>query len=93
MFEVVESSVEVEGFGTVEKLDSFPPNENPFNHDAFHMGTKMGKDLMIMHANHTNEKCNYMIFINTKTGERFRVKFSETFLKNKKEDSTFHKNL
>lgn len=59
-------------------LKPFPPNENPFNHDLFNMGTKMGKDLMIMHANHDTEDCKYIVLINTKTGERVKIEFDTT---------------
>lgn len=56
-------------------LSPFPADSNPFCHDSFHMGTRMGKDLIVMHANHTEEDCKYLIFCNTKTGERFRLEF------------------
>lgn len=56
-------------------LTPFPADCNPFCHDAFHMGTRLGKDLMVMHANHDTEDCKYLIFVNTKTGERFRMEF------------------
>jgi len=56
-----------------EEMPSFPPNSNPFNHDLFHMGTKLGNNCMIMHSNHTTEKCDYLIIVNTVTGERLRV--------------------
>lgn len=60
---------------TTEKLDSFPPNSNPFHHDAYHMGTQIGSNCTIMHPNHSNKECDYIIVINTKTGERLKINF------------------
>lgn len=57
----------------ITQMESIPPGDNPFRHDFFNMGTPIGKDLMIMHGNHTNEVAEYLILVNTKTGERFRV--------------------
>lgn len=56
-------------------LDPFPPGANPFYYDAYHMGTQIGKDLLLMHRNHVEEECKYLIFVNNKTGERFRMEF------------------
>ena len=55
------------------ELTNFPPNSNPFNHDLFHMGTKLGTNCTIMYPNHKDEECKYLIIINTVTGERLRV--------------------
>lgn len=57
-------------------LAPFPPGENPFLHDSHNMGTRMGKDLVLMHGNHDTEDCKYLIFVNTKTGKRFRMEFA-----------------
>jgi hypothetical protein len=59
---------------TIEELESIPAESNPFHHDLYNMGTQMGKDLMIMHGNHSSEDCEYLILVNTKTGRRFRIK-------------------
>jgi hypothetical protein len=54
-------------------LPPFPANSNPFHHDMSNMGTRMGKDLMLMHRNHDTEECKYLILVNTATGERWRL--------------------
>ena len=53
--------------------ESFPPNSNPFNHDAYHMGITLGTNVTIMYEKHTNEKHDYVIVINTETGKRLKV--------------------
>ncbi len=61
---------------STEVLEAIPAGDNPFWHDGFNMGTQMGKDVMIMHVNHSTEECNYLIIVNMKTGERMKVRFS-----------------
>jgi hypothetical protein len=56
----------------ISEMQSFPENSNPYHHDSFHMGTPIGKDLLMMHANHPSEEMNYFILVDTKTGERFK---------------------
>lgn len=58
-------------------MPSFPANSNPFNHDQYHMGTKMGTNCVVMQENHANQECNYLIIVNTETGERIRVCLTE----------------
>jgi hypothetical protein len=58
----------------VEELESFPPNENPFLHDAVRMGEHLGTNLTIMYANTSEEQCSYLILINRKTGKRIQIK-------------------
>ena len=54
-------------------LEPFPPNENPFLHDAVHMGTRLGKNVVVMHSNHSYEEAKYLIIVNVTTGERMKV--------------------
>lgn len=54
-------------------LPPIPPNSNPFDADHYNMGTKVGTNCTIMYGNHPDEKCNYLIIVNTETGERVRV--------------------
>ena len=37
-------------------MESFPPNRNPFNHDAYHMGVTLGTNVTIMYAKHYKRK-------------------------------------
>ena len=59
------------------KLDSFPPNSNPFNHDLYHMGKTIGTNVTIMMENHDNKECKYLIIVDRTTGQRLRVDFLE----------------
>lgn len=61
----------------VKEMTSFPENCNPYNHDAFHMGRSIGKDLLMMHANHPSEEMNYFILVNTKTGKRVKINIGD----------------
>jgi hypothetical protein len=58
----------------VEKLESWPKNCNPFEHDVFSMGTHIGSNITILHMNHNNEECKELVLVNLKTGERIKVK-------------------
>lgn len=55
----------------IETITSFPPNANPFAYDGMRMGTAFGKDLMLMHIHHPHEDVRGIVFVNTRTGERF----------------------
>lgn len=55
------------------KMDPFPPNSNPFLHDEYHMGQKVGSNCYIMFENFEKDVCNYLIIVDTKTGERQRL--------------------
>lgn len=62
----------------IAELPAFPAKSNPFNHDAYHMGTPIGNNCYIMHSCHTTEECEYLIIINTTTGERLKVLLNGT---------------
>jgi hypothetical protein len=57
----------------VESLSSFPPNANPYVHDAYHMGTEIANDLHVMFTAFEGNK--YIILIHKITGERVKVWF------------------
>jgi hypothetical protein len=61
----------------LEKMEPIPPGSNPFHHDLFNMGQQIGKDLMLMFSNHSDEECKYLILVNTKTGERTKIVIEE----------------
>lgn len=61
----------------VFQLESIPAEANPFHHDAFHMGVKLGTNVMVMQANHATEECKYLIIINLETGTRHRISLKE----------------
>jgi len=61
----------------VKSMDSIPAGDNPFWHDHYNMGTRIGANVMVMHPNHGGDQCPYMIIVNTDTGERVRVVFEK----------------
>lgn len=50
---------------------------NIFEQDAYHMGTRMGKNVMILHPNHDSEICKYLIIVDITTGESKKVSFEK----------------
>lgn len=60
----------------ITELESFPPKENPFWHDAFHMGHYLGKNVCAMFKEFEHEHQNYIILIDMTTGKRIRVEFT-----------------
>lgn len=59
----------------IENMEPFPAGENPFRHDLYHMGTRLGTNCIVMHSNHPTEKAKYLIVVNIETGERARIGF------------------
>ena len=57
---------------TQDNLKAFPPNSNPFNHDAFHCGQGFGSNHMLMWSQNSNEPLKYFIPVDTSTGKRIR---------------------
>jgi len=60
----------------MEEMESIPAGENPFHHDAYNMGTRMGKNIMVMHHSHNSETARYIILVNTDTGARVRIRIA-----------------
>lgn len=61
-------------FGVRKNEDGFI---NPFLQDLSNMGTQLGKNVMIMHANHDTQICDHLIIVNLKTGERQKLIISD----------------
>lgn len=61
----------------VSPMQSFPPNSNPFWHDAFNMGHYLGKNAIAMFGNFEKDRCDYLNIINIVTGERLHVRFND----------------
>lgn len=61
----------------VEPLQPFPPNENPYHHDYYNMGTQVGNNLTIMFAATNKEFAKFIIIVNNVTGERIKVNIKE----------------
>ena len=54
-------------------LDNFPAGDNIFIHDPHHMGTRVAKNVVILHTTHNSEEAKYIIVANEKTGKRMKV--------------------
>lgn len=69
----------------VEAMPSIPAESNPFHYDHYNMGSQLSGAWMAMynkHAGHVQGKENvwyddpdYIIFVNQRTGQRFRLTF------------------
>lgn len=63
----------------ISTLNPNPPNSNPFDYDSYNMGTQLGNNCIVMYGNHQNEICNYLVLVNTATGELIKVEFEPDF--------------
>lgn len=61
----------------IVQMNPIPPKSNPYAHDLFNMGMALGTNLTVMMANFDNQRCNYLILVNTETGERMRIEIDE----------------
>lgn len=48
---------------------------NPFHHDLYRMGTRIGSNCIVMFEHHEHQ--NYIIVCNTVTGERLAIELDE----------------
>lgn len=46
---------------------------NPFHQDGYHMGTSLGRNILAMQPNFPEGECEYLILVNTRTGERIKI--------------------
>ena len=69
---------------SIEYLKPFAMNEeelntdgtlNPFHQDLSNMGTRLASNVVVMHQNHDHEHADWLILVNTKTGERIKINF------------------
>lgn len=60
---------------SVEVLEKFPENSNPYHHDFSNMGTPIAKNCEVMYSSRSNGELESIIVVNTKTGERIRINF------------------
>lgn len=62
---------------TARHLAPIPAGDNPFHHDAFHMGTTLVRGWMVMHTGFDRKEnpldLTYVILVNTRTGQRIRI--------------------
>lgn len=62
---------------TIEILEPFPANSNPFRYDLERMGVVIGANVVAMMMNHKYERCSDAIIVDTNTGQRIRITFAE----------------
>jgi len=53
-------------------MEDCPTPENPLLSDAYHMGTPMGRNTMILHPHHSGEEAEYLILVN-KHGKQIKI--------------------
>ncbi len=63
-------------FFEIENLEPIPANANPFHHDLFNMGQRLGDNVYAMFGNHDTEEMKYLILIDVTTGERVKFVFN-----------------
>jgi len=54
-------------------MTSIPPGANPYNEDVYHMGFRVGSNVVIMFDCLDHQNCKYLIVVNTETGHRLKV--------------------
>lgn len=68
---------------TVEKMDSIPVGDNPFNHDLGSMGTTLVRDILIMHPGYDSKEnpkpIGWIYIVNTRTGNRVKISLDDSF--------------
>ena len=62
---------------TAKVLEPIPAGDNPFRHDLSNMGSTIGTNITVMFHNHQDQRGEYLIVVNTETGERVRLVFAE----------------
>ena len=62
---------------TIEEVAPIPAESNPFQYDAFSMGSDLTRGWMVMHPGFDNKESPYpmgwVILVNQRTGQRFKV--------------------
>ena len=66
---------------TVTENDPIPPNSNPFHYDESNMGSELVRGWVVMHPGYGDAEglapLNYMILVNTVSGQRIRLTLSK----------------
>jgi hypothetical protein len=68
---------EVKGDICVVPGKEYNTNIPLMHQDLFHMGTRMGTNVFILHPNHDSQACDYLILVDTNTGKSIRVSFTD----------------
>lgn len=65
----------------VQDGKKYIPDLNIFHQDHFHMGVRVGSNVMVLNANHIEEVCDYLILVDLTTGKSKRISFTEKGLR------------
>ena len=68
--------MEIDGL-KVEVKKSIPAGENPFLHDAYHMGYSLGSNVMVMFENHSDKPMKYFILVHIPSGKRYHIELPQ----------------
>jgi len=63
----------VTGMKLTKTEREFDPDVNIFAQDAFHMGTVLAENILILHANHPHQRADYLLIVNRETGEQYKL--------------------
>ena len=76
----------------VERLESWEANCNPMHKTVSEMGTILGTNIEVLHMNFASGYAEYIIVVNTITGERVKLTFSneDHFSKEEREEFDEH---
>jgi hypothetical protein len=61
----------------VKRLDSFPPQSNPFYYDSCSMGITLGSNVTVMYSTFPDQHMESLIIVDTFTGKRIKVIFPD----------------
>lgn len=59
-----------------EEMEPIKPG-NPFLSDSVHMGERLGTNVCVMFMRFPDEYHDYLIVVNTRTGQRLKVKLTD----------------
>lgn len=60
----------------IKEMNPIPAGENPFQHDFYNMGTRVGNNVVVMYDQHTDRHADYIIVVDMTTGERIRIELA-----------------
>lgn len=54
-------------------MPAIPPGTNAFRSDVYNMGTRVARNMLVMHNTFEEQDAEYIILVNEVTGERVRI--------------------
>jgi len=59
----------------MKKLNNVGPGD-AMRKDLYHMGFRVGTNVMVLFPNHDNKQCKYLVVCDEETGERLQISFT-----------------